>query len=893
MHLRIALTLLLAFVFLCGYAQQRVVEGIVTDGAGSPIAGARVAGAASGLPAVSDDLGRYRLSLDAKDRRVEVSAPGYVGLEAFLGSVSRVDFVLEDGVGLRETVRLGGLRPGRTAEASPLPVEVVYRADRQTTEPYATLGQVLTFATSTLRALPQTSGTPADFVDPFTLVGSGPGQFVLLVNGHRRHRSAQLPTATVVGRGTPGFDLATIPLAAVERVELLRGPAAAIYGTDAVAGVVNVVLARDAGFSAAADAGTYLTDAVPIIGDPEDGRFGQLALGYGFRFGKRGGFANVTAVAARREPTNRAVAYEGPIYSGFNDPGSGERPDADITANELGRRGFTREDFRDGAGQAAEDRASAVLHAEFPLGDDWTAYAFGDYSLRETSATGAYALPNEARTNTLVFSDGFAPEINGTLDDQSGVLGVRGRWRGWEFDASGGFGRSSVERSVDNTANASLGVDSPRDFDAGGAEYWRGIARAEARRYAPNALAGLHFAIGAGHRLERYALYDGDPGSYGRGAITADALGRPTPRGAQGLLGVGDLDAGERYRSNFHGYADLEVDIVPRVTVAATARYELFDDLGGGAMASFRTRVAITDVLTMRGNVSSGLRAPTLQEGRYSAIFTTDDGLRAGTFPANSTAAAALALDPLGLETHVGFSGGFNAVWSRLKMEFSADAFLVDTEDAVTLTDTFGAEGARPDIDRRLGEVGVDRARFFVNALDTRTYGVTGRFRHVGRLPGDGALRLALSATYALTDVLEVDVSSVLTDQESLYLPRADRKLLEASAPQWRGVATAYVEYKPITLMLRGSYFGQVEAPVEQGPAAQVYDAVPLVEASLACSLNEVISLTVGASNVLDAYPDRNGAILSDGGRAPFSRTAQQFGSNGRYLFARLSYRLP
>ena len=872
-------------------AQARALEGIITDEAGAPIAGARVAAVASGLPVFSDELGHYRLTVGEQTQRVQVSAAGYGEIETFIGTVRRVDVVLPRRLGPGEVVGLGGHRPGHTAETAMSPVEVVYTAAQAELEPYGSLGQVLTHATTVITSLPQVSGTTADFVDPLGFSGGGPGQVLVLVNGHRRHRSAQLSTGEVFGRGSAGYDLAALPLAAVDRVEVLRGPATATYGTDAVAGVINVVLRRDPGLTAAGEIGGYVSGGAPPDADLADGRFGQGAIGYGRALGRRGGFARVTVAAARRDPTNRMRSSTGPLFSGYNAPG-GESPTDDVTDAELARRGLTREDFRERAGQAALDRAHLVANAELPLAGTWVLYGSGDVSLRRAEATGRYARPNEARANTAIYPIGFAPVLGGVLDDQSATVGVRGGWREWEADLSNGYGRSAVELGVANTANASLGASSPTSFDAGGLAFWQNTTRLEVRRFFPEQLAGLHLAGGVGARVEDFRITAGEGGSYARLLGVTDPIGRPVPGSAQGLPGFSPEDATRDTRVGAFGYAEAELSLTSAFGIGSGIRYERYGDIGGGVSGDIRARVSLGPSVRLRGSISTGVRAPTLQEARYGATALTEDGLPFGIFPGGSTAARALGIAPLALERHVGASGGVTARLERYDVELSADGFLVDVEAAAGLTGAFGADPGRLDVSRLLSEARAGRARFAANAFVTRPVGVTASARHAGDLPYGARLRVHLAGTYARTGVEAVRASSQLAGQEAVYLSPASRSLFDAAAPRLRILATFHVDYRDFTFMARGNYFGAVEAPVDDPALAQTYGGAPVADLSVAWRPMARWALTVGASNVLDRYPDRNRGPLNDGGRAVYSRSAQQFGTNGRYLFGRLSYGL-
>ena len=892
MSMRYCLLPLALAATLAAATAQRSVTGVVTDAAGVPVAGARVAAVASAGVAFSDAEGRYRVDIPAEALRLQASAEGYRAIEVFIGTVSRVDVVLSPGLGLGEAVGLGGARRGQRLRDAALPVEVIPVAELAAASPHATLPQLLHYHTTSVTALPRIVGGPDDFVDPVGLASAGPGQVLVLVNGARRHRSALVATGGGFGDGAAGYDLAAIPLAAVERVEILRGPAAADYGPDAVAGVINVVLRREDGLTAVAEGGGFVSSTIPEADDLPDGRFAQGSLHYGRALGTRGGFLDVTAAVARREPTNRMRVIEGPVYAGYNIPGDGIDPTADITPERLAARGLNRDDLRERAGQAAEDRVGLAVNAELPLRGTWRLYGFGDASLRRAETTARYARPNEAATNTALYADGTAPLVTGTLDDQFGVIGARGRVGRWEVDLSSATGRSAVDLSVDRTANASLGAASPRDFDAGGYAFRQNVTRVEAQRYLPEALSGILFTLGAGGRAEVYEAFAGTPASYERYDVTADPLGRAIPGGATGLRGVSAEDAGSVTRLSAFGYGSAELDFSPRLRVGASVRYDRYEALGGGVGAAVRARVRLLDDVDLRGAFSAGVRAPALQETSLRRTYADTLGRRSGIFPAGSPAAEALGITPPELERHVGASGGLTARLPGLNVELALDGFFVDVERGAGLTAAFGADPNRRDVGQLLRDVGVGEARFLAPALDTRTLGATVGLRHEAPLPLDARLRLHVAATYARTVVQDVSTSPQLIDREGVYLTRGGETLLEEAVPRLRVNATGHLDLRRFTLMARVMYFGAVRAPVDDPALARTYAGKPIGEGSLTYRINDKLDVVGGVSNVFDIYPDLNLGALRDGGRAPYSRTTQQWGANGRYLFARLRVEL-
>lgn len=879
---------LLAVLISCSAAAQRPIFGTVTGADGAPVEGARVAPVASALAVYTDTAGAYALEVGPEVERLQVSAAGHDALEVFLGTVSRVDVELAAGLGLGAVADVGPGRPARPVRDAAAAVTVIDVRALAPSTPYATLGELLHYATTEVMALPRITGTPDDFVAPVALRGGGPGQVLVLVNGRRRHRSALLTTAEVFGSGRVGVDLEAIPLAAVSHVEVLRGPAAAAYGPDAVAGVLNVVLARERGLRLVAEGGAFASTTVPAPDAPTDGLLTAGSLYLGGRLGSRGGFASLTVDAARRDPTNRMRELEGPIFSGYNHPDDAVEPAADITAAELARRGLDRSDFRERAGLPAQDRGAVVLQAELPLRGSWRLYGNGDASVRRYEATARYARPNAAGTDAAVFPNGIAPLVRGGLDDQAGVLGARGRLGTWELDLSHGFGRSAYALRVDETTNPSAGPATPRSYGAGRGAFRQNISRVEARRYYPRALAGVHVSLGGGLRVEETVATAGEALTYARGSVTTDPLGRAIPGGTTGLTGFSDADAGARRRLSGFGYAELDADVGARFAIGAGVGYDLYEALAGGVSGSLRARLRLLDEVSLRASVSTGLRAPTLQEVSYRKTAADTLGLRSGTFAAGSPAARALGLSKLGLERYTGGSAGVAARLPGAGLELAVDGFLVTVDDAAALTGVFGRDPGRRDVARLLGEVGVGEARFLANAVSTRSYGLTADVRYAGGLPLGARLRLRAAATLARLEVLDVATSPQLIDREGVYLPASRRALLEEAVPATRANLTAEVDFRALTAMTRVMYFGTVAVDDEDPTRRRVYTGEPVVDASLAWRIAPVVTLAVGVANAFNYYPDFNRGPLREGGSAPYSRATQRFGSNGRYAFGRL-----
>jgi iron complex outermembrane receptor protein len=464
----LALTALFTFAApVAAFAQQGTIRGRVTDEAsGAPIAGAsvQIVGTAAGVS--TDENGDYSLSVQAGEYTVRAATLGWAAAEQRVtvtpGGTATANFSLAaSALAIDEIVAVGS-RTSRTALRSPVPVDVI------TAEEIALVGevetnQILRTLAPSYNASHQTISDGTDHVNPASLRGLGPDQTLVLINGKRRHHSALVNVNGTFGRGTVGTDLNAIPAAAIERIEILRDGASAQYGSDAIAGVINIVLKEQydnvqingtAGFNpgTAVGEGAFRRDA------DVDGETIRANANFGFRVGSRG-FFNVTGDYLSRNRTNRSALYSGTI---FTDDGAND--DAELAA-----RGLTREDFSMKIGQGDATMGALWFNSAFPIAETGEFYFFGGLSNRNGFATGFYRQPKqEAQVVPEIFPIGFLPEIRTAIDDNSITAGLRGSKNNWDVDASVTAGYNQLKFNITNSNNASQGPSSPTDFDAGG-----------------------------------------------------------------------------------------------------------------------------------------------------------------------------------------------------------------------------------------------------------------------------------------------------------------------------------------------------------------------------------------------------------------------------------------
>lgn len=916
--------LLLAFMALMATAAmaQRDITGTVT-GDGEPLIGATVQVKGTIVGTVTDLDGMYKLRVPEGSRTLTVAFIGYTTQEVAIAEGAVTNIVLSSGELLNEVVILGSRGTGRTKLETTAPVDVIDIKDISSNSGQTTVNAILNYVAPSFSSNTQTISDGTDHIDPAALRGLGPDQVLVLINGKRRHTSSLVNVNGTFGRGAVGTDLNAIPVAAIARIEVLRDGAAAQYGSDAIAGVINIVLKSETGLSFSANTGAHISSEIPEQDGTMDGEMMQIAVNYGAKIGDKGGFVNLTGAFDNRLHTNRMKEASGTIFRGYNNPNHTGAPGEDITEAELQRRGLRRSDFNMRVGQSELRNAGAVLNMELPLGGDATLYAFGGLNYRNGAAAGFYRMPFQERTVTDIHPNGFLPFINSNIVDRSFGVGVRNRIKNWDVDFSNVYGFNGFDYFITNTNNASMGSASPTSFDAGGFSFMQNTTNFDVRRYFDDVLSGLNIAFGAEYRLENYRINAGEEASYrnyglatryitaqgdtlliqdGRGPVNTvfGPNGAARPGGAQVFPGFTPDNALSRYRSSLGLYFDTEVDITKAFLVGAAVRLEDYSDFGSILTGKLSGRYKITDNISLRATGSTGFRAPSLHQLNFnstSTLFVDGVPFEVGVFSNDSRVAKVLGIEDLKPEKSTSFSAGITGKLSALNMSITVDAFMVDIVDRVVLTGNFsgsnaaGASEQDKEIFRLLQAANANRGAFFVNAIDTRTQGidiVLSQNANVGR----GRLNTILAATFAQTTLSEVKPNNILAGKESIYFDRTSQIFLENAVPNTKVNLTFNYNLNRFNIMLRNVYFGEVREATNVEANDQTFAAKVVTDLSIGYGITKNLRLTIGANNLLDVYPDMNIEANQGGGQFLYSRRSQQFGANGRFLFARASFSL-
>ena len=868
--------------------------------------------------------GGYRVSIAPGRYQVRVRALGFNTVTDSVtitsGATTTANFTLVRAVATLEAVSTLGTRgEARSVIDAPVPIDVLSSAEITATGRTETAQMIQAVAPSF--NFPRTSiGDGTDHVRPATLRGLAPDQTLVLVNGKRRHNSALVNVNGFVGRGSAPVDLNAIPANMIDRIEILRDGAAAQYGSDAIAGVVNIVLKQGTSGEARTTLGqTYSTynraDDVPVTPYPvqagevraRDGRVFQTALDHGWTFSQNG-FLHLGAELRDRGQTNRSV--EDPrIQYGVGDPRETNLalPSPDGRVNHRQGDGSTHDL------QGFWNGGRSIGSADF--------YTFGGLSTRKGEATGFWRRPLDDRTLRNIYPNGFLPIIHSDIYDASGSVGFKGIYSGWNWDLGTVYGQNQFGFVIKNTANVSLGPTSRTEFDAGKLRFGQSTTTLDFNRDFKDVFPfPVNVAAGAEYRADKYTIVAGEPDSWRNGGATViDVNGNVTTRpgapGAQVFPGFKADSAGKKgdegshSRNNAAVYADVSSDLTSRLLVDLAARYENYSDFGSTSTGKISTRFQLAEGLAFRGSASTGFRAPSLMQEWFSSTatnFVAGVPFDIKTFTASSAEALALGSSPLKAEKshNLGFGLAYEPASS---FSITADYYIVGIDDRIVLSNNFTGAAATAAL-AAVGVTGVQGGRFFTNAIDTETEGFDIIANYGVTLANSGVLRLSAAYNHNRTSVTRVDtLPTPLALLKTSLFDRVEQGRIEQGNPADNLILSGNFDYRGAGLILRSQRFGEVTsygttATNAFGPLDQTFSAKWITDVGVSYLWRD-LTLTIGADNVFDVYPDRNnnnGNIATiateNGGTSNFGifpyAGISPFGFNGRFIYTKIAFGL-
>ncbi|WP_374578065.1 TonB-dependent receptor plug domain-containing protein [Phenylobacterium sp.] len=774
----------------------------------------------------------------------------------------------QSGSEVEELVVTGTRTEGRSRLETLAPVDVI---STQALQQRGTTELATALATSVPSiTFPRPSNTDGtDAIRPATLRGQGPDQTLVLVNGTRRHATALVNTNGSVGRGSAAVDLNAIPSTAIDRIEVLRDGASAQYGSDAIAGVINMRLREAAsGGGLSVTYGSYVTSFDGYYGGGHDITDGATTTVSGWQglplLGD--GFLTLSAEYRSREHTNRSDI------------------DKRVTPNRITSR----------FGDADVDDVAFYANAGKPLGENWDLYGWYGYQHRDASSSATFRLPTDAQQNIpSVYPNGYLPYLTTDTEDTSAGVGLRGEIAGFKADVNLVYGKNDIDFGVQNTINPSYGASSPTSFQAGGLTYDQLVFGADFSREFDIGLAGpLNVAFGLEARKETYKINQGEVASYARGPISGVSFGS---RGFTGFTPSNEVDVD---RDAVGVYVDLEGKVTERLTLSAAVRYEDYSDFGDTTTGKLAARYEVTPDFAIRGAISSGFRAPALQQQYFtstSILYIDNVPFETGTYPATSPVARALGAEPLKAETSNNYALGF--VFHRGAFELTVDGYKIDVKDRIVLSETLtGSPTAAPGTNARtiydlLAPYGATAARFFINGVDTETVGVdvVARYRIVDDQAG--TFDLTAAGNYNDVEVTKTPITktSILPTPTSLFARQATMRF-EDGTPKHKLTLQGDWNREAWGATVRTTFYGDVLSPgtAADGSSDNRTGARGLVDLEARYTFPIGLTASVGADNVFDVYPRQIIPSQNTTSAAPFS-SFSPFGFNGRFVYGRLA----
>ncbi len=841
---------------------QSVIKGKVTDRNGLPLQGASVKEKGKSTGTLTDRDGNYSLSVSSKEATLVFSGASLTQQE-IAAKNGYADVSLIPSTILLGAVEIVGTRSlTRSATETPVPVDIIPISKIMNSVGQVDLNQILQYVAPSFNSNRQSGSDGADHIDPASLRGLGPDQTLVLVNGKRWHQSSLVNLFGSRGRGNSGTDLNAIPAAAIDRIEILRDGAAAQYGSDAIAGVINIILksATNQG-SANASMSTYQTGYGKslnnfdgkIFRSQRDGFTWNANVNYGFEL-KNKGFFNITA-----DYLNKAKTY---------------RPN-------------TKYDYlivdnpRRKAGDGSLTNYGLFFNSGFPIKGNASFYAFGGIGHRDGSAYAYTRSANSSRNVLSIYPNGFDPLIGSNINDKSFSFGIKTVIGGWNADFNATLGTNRFEYGVSNTLNTSLGAASKTSFKAGGFQLTQNLMSANFTR-AFKLLKGANVAMGTEIRQDQYKIFAGEIASYKQYPNANDA-----PGGSQGFPGFQPGDETNKQRVNWGAYVDGELDVTKDWMFTTAVRVERYSDFGWTSNWKLASRLKLSPKVSIRGSVSTGFRAPSLPQINFSNTFTNvAAGVTSEVVIAPNSGALAKAVGIPDLKQETSVNGSFGITTKPIRnLSITADAYWVSIKDRVVLTGYF--DQSDDVIGPLLQASNIGAAQFFTNAVNTKTSGLD-LIATYGFKLCQGKLNLTFAGNWNDLTINKVNTVAKLAGKEDIYFSKREQYFLQASAPKHKLSYNFDYKISNWGVNLRFTNFAAIDL-IDYEPKVEHFKGRTTTDLTFSYFVNNKVTLTAGGANIFDVYPEfRADPNLTETG----SRfEAIQMGMGGAMYFARIGWK--
>ncbi len=805
---------------------QNSVTGKVTDQDGIALAGVNIVEKGTSNGTSTDFDGNYTITTGS-DATLVFSYIGFGSAEEKVGSRSTVDVQLSEGVQLDEFIVTGSRTAPRSSTDTPLPVDVV-GVKELTSTGQMTFDKALQFKIPSFNTVQTPVNDATSLLDPYEIRNMGPSRTLVLINGKRKNVSALLYTQDSPGRGETGTDISAIPIDAIKSVEVLRDGASAQYGSDAIAGVINIILKNDRESSSAT-----LRTGITSEGDGE--MFG-LSVNNGSSIGDDKGFINYTIDFSKVGLANRpgVVSAEGEADSGT---GFGA-PLADVQEF-LSRR----PDAGNINGSPETVASKFSINGGYDLSDNAQLYFNAAYVFKKVNSFANYRTPYwKVATGDLSYLtdlfpsdeaggfDGYVPTFEGVLNDYNATVGIKKTVNDWNVDASATIGGNEQTYKVNNSHNSgpSYSALSPTSFDPGGTAFRHLVGNLDVSKLLSDKVS---IGMGAEFRNENFEVISGQLSSYDEG-------------GSDSFAGNALANSGIFNRYNLGGYFSLDYDVSDAFLLSGTVRTENYSDFGNTFVYKFSSRYKFSDKLTIRGSVSSGFRAPSLHQiftEKSQFSFADGGGIEVVGLVNNvSPKARELGIPELTPEKSTNITFGLGGKLSD-KISFTVDYYKIDVEDRVVYTNQIAGN------------------QFFINGFDTTTSGIDFVSSIKNIEIGAGKLDLNLSGNYTIENKATEDIPTITVDgTEFDVLDRSNLALMFTSRPQTKWILGANYEVNKFGFALNNTLFGKTTFRQKFMSEGLRTEFASKIITDLAVNFNATENLTIALNinNLLNILPE-------------------------------------
>jgi iron complex outermembrane receptor protein len=874
--LLLLLTLSASFAFA-----QQTVTGKITDQDGVGIPGASVLEKGTTNGVVSDFDGNYTITVE-DNSTIVISYVGYKTAEEVVNNRTTINVTLSDGGALDQVVIVGSRTAPRSNIDTALPIDVV-GVKELTSTGQATFDKALQYRIPSFNTVQTPVNDATSLLDPYEIRNMGPSRTLILINGKRKNLSALLYTQTSPGRGETGADISAIPTDAIKRVEILRDGASAQYGSDAIAGVMNIILKDQVNYGSA----TLRTG----ITSEGDGEMVGIAVNNGSSIGDDKGFINYTIDLSKTNLANRPGTVNA----------AGEAADFGADIADVQEFLSRRPDAGNINGSPETAASKFLVNGGFDLSNDTELYFNAAYVYKKVNSFANYRTPYWRTVDDFPYLadffpgnnpnnaggyDGYVPTFEGLLNDYNGTVGIKTKINEWNVDLSYTTGGNTQTYTVSQSHNRNevFGVsynpvtdefeatplyqaNSQQSFDPGGTKFTHNVGNIDISRILSDKIS---IGFGAEFRNETFEVIEGELASYDGG-------------GADSFAGNSPENSGKFNRYNFGGYFSLDYDVSDAFLLSGTIRTENYSDFGNTFVYKFSTRYKITDNLTARASISSGFRAPTLhqiytQKAQYS--FVPGQGIQVGGLINNvSTQAKLLGIPELDAETSNNFTIGLGGKLTD-NLTFTVDYYNISVKDRIVLGSEIGGTTAgNTPLDQILNDNNLSDVSFFSNAIDTRTSGIDVVLSQKNITLGEGNLGLNLSGNYTIKNERDGDVKDIplVANSGQSVVNATQEALFFTSRPKTKWILGANYDINKFGFSLNNTYFGKTTFK-QQGMSTDLRtEFTPKIVTDLAVNYNvsDKLTLSLNVNNLLNVLPEWSFKAENADGTALLADAAQ------------------